>query len=147
MPAFLSSASVLSQNGSADCSSIYDSGNLESSFEECEKQNTIIACKDALLNLETAAENLFQLFSTLGTPGNGEEITRVSEALLYSKATEILPSVAKKVHAVARQVQSTSNPRGETEVDVSSFEPLLGTFAESISQRVVEILKNNSSTL
>ncbi|KAG5550428.1 hypothetical protein RHGRI_015400 [Rhododendron griersonianum] len=147
MPQLVGSHSVLSLSDSVDSSSGYISGNLESSFEDFEKQNTIIACKEALLNLETAADNLFQLFCRLGTLENGEEITRVSEAQLYSEATEILPSIAKKVHAVAKLVQSTNNPRGETEMDVSRFEPLLGTFAESISQRVVEILKNNCSTL
>lgn len=147
MPQLVGSHSILSLSDSADCSSGYISGNLESSFEDYEKQNTIIACKEGLLNLETAADNLFQLFCRLGTLENGEEITRVSEAQLYSEATEILPSIAKKVHAVAKLVQSTNNPRGETDMDVSRFEPLLGTFAESISQRVVEILKNNSSTL
>ncbi|KAI8556850.1 hypothetical protein RHMOL_Rhmol05G0287600 [Rhododendron molle] len=147
MPQLVGSHSVLSLSNSADCSSGYISGNLESSFEDYEKQNTIIACKEVLLNLETAADNLFQLFCRLGTLENGEEITRVSEAQLYSEATEILPSIAKKVHAVAKLVQSANNPRGETDMDVSRFEPLLGTFAESISQRVVEILKNNCSTL
>lgn len=136
-----------SQSDSANFSSVYVSGNLESSFEDNEKQNTIIACKEALLNLETAADNLYQLFCRLGTLENGEETTRVSESELYSETTEILPSIAKKVYAVAKLVQSIHNPRGETDIDVSSFEPLLGIFAESISQRVVEILKNNCSTL
>ncbi|KAI8015324.1 Mitogen-activated protein kinase-binding protein 1 [Camellia lanceoleosa] len=157
MPKLQSSATIISQSDSANCFATDNSGNLEleniinqleSNFEGCEKQNTIMACKEALLNLETAAENAFLLFSKLGTLTNtGEEASIGSESQLYSEATEMLPSIAKKVQEVTKLVQSTNISSGKTKADVSSFEPLLGTFAESLSQRVVEILKKNCGPL
>ncbi|CAL5324233.1 unnamed protein product [Camellia sinensis] len=59
-----SSAGVILQSDSANCFATDNSGNLELeniinqpdfNFEGCEKQNTIMACKEALLNLETAS--------------------------------------------------------------------------------------------
>ena len=156
MPELLCLTGILSQSDSDDCSSMDNAENLEllkvrdqqkCNLEGYEKQNTVIACKEALLNLDNAADNLLQLFSRLGILSNREEISGGSEAQLYSEAIEKLPSIAKKVHAVAKLVESTCNPGGKTEVGISSFEPLLGTFAESVSQRVVELLKQNSNTL
>ena len=157
MPELLCLTGILSQSDSADCSPTDNAENLEllkvrdqqkCNLEGYEKQNTVIACKEALLNLDNAADNLLQLFSRLGILSNREEVSGGSEAQLYSEAIEKLPSIAKKVHVVAKLVESTCNtPGGKTEVGISSFEPLLGTFAESVSQRVVELLKQNSNTL
>ncbi|GFY82314.1 hypothetical protein Acr_02g0005540 [Actinidia rufa] len=116
-------------------------------LERDEQQNAVIACQEALLNLDNAADNLLQLFSRLGTLTNGEEVSGGSEAQLYSEAIEMLPSMATKVHAVAKLVESTCNPGGKTEVGISSFEHLPGTFAESVSQKVVELLKTNCNTI
>ncbi|KAA8518996.1 hypothetical protein F0562_016230 [Nyssa sinensis] len=118
----------------------------ESNSEGIEKQQTVIACKEALLNLDAAAENALQLFSKLGGMASIEEISRGPGAQLYDEVTQMLPSIAKKVHAVAKLLQPTNNSSGTTRVDVSSLEPLLGTFAESLSQRVVELLKKNCSS-
>ncbi|CAK9154468.1 unnamed protein product [Ilex paraguariensis] len=120
----------------------------ESDFGAVENNVTIVACKEALLNLDAAAENALQLFSKLGSLTNGDEISRQPEAQLCAEATQMLPSIAKKVHAVATLVQSTTNNScGGTGLDAPSFENMLGTFAESLSQRVVEILKKNYSSL
>ncbi|CAL5335071.1 unnamed protein product [Camellia sinensis] len=118
MPKLQSSATIISQSDSANCFATDNSGNLDleniinqpdSNFEGCEKQNTIMACKEALLNLETAAENAFLLFSKLGTLTNTvEEASIGSESQLYSEATEMLPSIAKKVQEVTTLVQSTN---------------------------------------
>lgn len=122
------------------------SGQEECSFEGIEKQDTIISCKEALLKLDSATENALQLFSKLETMVSRENTSKGPEAQLYDQAAEMLPSIAKKVHAVARLAQSTQNNTcKKSGVDVSSFEPFLGIFAENISQRVVEILKNSTT--
>ncbi|XP_059667920.1 uncharacterized protein LOC132313247 isoform X2 [Cornus florida] len=120
----------------------------ECNAEEIEKQQIISACREALLNLDAAADSALLLFSELGSMASRQEILRGPGGQLHEEATEMLPTIAKKVHAVARLAQSTSiSSGGKTRVDNSSFEPLLGTFAETISQRVVEILKKNCSSV
>ncbi|KAH9736379.1 transducin/WD40 repeat-like superfamily protein [Citrus sinensis] len=106
----------------------------------------ITECKKALVNLEAAAKSVDQLFSKLDTQLSGEEISTGPGAQLYNKAAELLPSIAEKVNAVAKQVRNRNNDVSERSgIEVSRFEPLLGTLAESLSQKVVEILKNNLS--
>lgn len=120
----------------------------ECSFEGIDKQDTIMSCKEALLKLDSAAESVLQLFSKIDTMASSEKTSSGPEAQLYDEAAAMLPSIAKKVHAVTRLVQATNeNTLKKSDVDLLSFEPLLGTFAENISQRVVEILKKNSTTL
>ena len=113
-------------------------------------QKKISACREALLSLDTAAENVFQLFVKLGTECSMEEFSSGSGAHLYDEATELLPQIAEKVNAVAKAVQDNTNGNAgssRSRVESSTFEPLLGTLAESLSQRVVEILKKNLSTV
>ncbi|KAH9672782.1 transducin/WD40 repeat-like superfamily protein [Citrus sinensis] len=106
----------------------------------------ITECKKALVNLEAAAKSVDQLFSKLDTQLSGEEISTGPGAQLYNKAAKLLPSIAEKVNAVAKQVRNRNNDVSERSgIEVSRFEPLLGTLAESLSQKVVEILKNNLS--
>ncbi|XWS55561.1 hypothetical protein CRYUN_Cryun09bG0010700 [Craigia yunnanensis] len=71
----------------------------------------INACREALLSLDTAAENVFQLFAKLGTECSMEEFSSGSGAQLYDEATELLPQIAEKVNAVTKVVQdnTTSN--------------------------------------
>ncbi|XP_057489678.1 uncharacterized protein LOC130775572 [Actinidia eriantha] len=75
MPELLCLTGILSQSDSDDCSSMDNAENLEllkvrdqqkCNLDGYEKQNTVIACKEALLNLDNAADNLLQLFSRLG---------------------------------------------------------------------------------
>ncbi|KAL6987738.1 hypothetical protein U1Q18_013486 [Sarracenia purpurea var. burkii] len=155
MPMLLSLGSIVLQRNSAGCSALDNSRNLglvnardhhDSNFEGREKQNTVVACKEVLLNLETTAETLYNLFSKLRTLGNTEEVSGGSVAQLYSEATEMLPSIAKKILEVAKLVQSSNILGGKTEVGVSNLEPLLETFAESVSQGVIEILNRNCNT-
>ncbi|KAK9290261.1 hypothetical protein L1049_008428 [Liquidambar formosana] len=153
----LSPSPSLSQRESTKCSVTVDSMNMEvielRDQKECipeatEMQERVIACKEALISLDAAAESALQLFSKLGTQVSGEGISTGPAAQLYSEAAELLPLIAEKVHAVANLVPSSNiKTDGETGVEVPSFEPLLGTFAESLSHRVVQILKNNLSTL
>lgn len=106
----------------------------------------ITECKKALVNLEAAAKSVDQLFSKLDTQLSGEEISTGPGAQLYNKAAKLLPSIAEKVNAVAKQVRNRNNDVSERSgIEVSRFEPLLGTLAESLSHKVVEILKNNLS--
>ncbi|XWS67196.1 hypothetical protein CRYUN_Cryun05aG0267000 [Craigia yunnanensis] len=99
----------------------------------------ITACREALLSLDTAAENVFQLFAKFGTECSMEEFSSGSGAQLYDE-----------VNAVAKVIQNntTSNVgSSRSRIEGSTFEPLLGTLAESLSQRVVEILKRNLSSV
>lgn len=109
------------------------------------------ACREALLTLDTAAENVFRLFTKFGTECSMEEFSSGPGAQLYDEATELLPQIAEKVNAVAKVIQNntTSNVGSSVSrgVEGSTFEPLLGTLAESLSQRVVEILKKNLSSV
>jgi hypothetical protein len=108
-------------------------------------QERIIACKEALLNLDAAAENAVHLFSALGIVGSSEEFSGEAGAKLYDEAAELLQSIAEKVDGVARLVHCRSNNSCGSRVEISGFLPL-GIFAESLSQRVVEMLKENLST-
>lgn len=109
-------------------------------------QERIIACKEALLSLDAAAENAVHSISTLGIVGSGEEFSGEAGAKLYDEAAELLQSIAEKVDTVARLVHCRNNDSCKSRVEISGFQPLLGKFAESVSQRVVEILKENLST-
>lgn len=106
-------------------------------------QERIITCKEALLSLNAAAENAVNVFSNLRTLDSSEEFLGGIRAELYDEADKLLPSIAEKVNSVARLLQCRNNNSCGSRLDVSGFEPLLGTLAESLSQRFVEILKKN----
>lgn len=119
----------------------------ESNFGINEITDTIISCKEALLRLDSATENALEQFSKLDSLVSEVNVL-TPEAQLYDEATEVLPSIAKRVHIIAKLAQSTVNNNcKESGMDVPGLEPFLGTFAENISQRVVEILKNNAVSL
>ncbi|XP_021290055.1 mitogen-activated protein kinase-binding protein 1 [Herrania umbratica] len=109
----------------------------------------ITACREALRSLDTAAENVFQLFAKLGTEYSMEEFSSGSGAQLRNEAIELLPKITEKINAVAEWVQNNRSSTGSStsRVEGSAFEPVLGKLAESLSQRVVEILKKNLSTV
>ncbi|KAK2657454.1 hypothetical protein Ddye_010506 [Dipteronia dyeriana] len=117
--------------------------------KKCIPERRISECKEALLNLDSAAENVLQLFSKLLTPDSMEELQNGPGAQLYDEAAELLPSIAEKLNALAKVVQNKNNnvSSGKSGMEVSRFEPLLGTLAQSLSEKVVEILKNNLSTV
>ncbi|KHG30707.1 30S ribosomal S4, chloroplastic [Gossypium arboreum] len=70
--------------------------------EESEVGEKIRACREALLSLDIAAENVFQLFTKLGTEYPMEEGSSGCRAQLYDEATELLPKIAEKINAVAK---------------------------------------------
>ncbi|XP_039007789.1 uncharacterized protein LOC120135600 [Hibiscus syriacus] len=108
---------------------------------------TITACKEALIRLDIAAENVFVLFTKLRTETSMEESSSGPRAQLYDEAKELVPKITGKINAIAKVVQnnSTSGVASSTSKveGGSTFEPLLGTLAERLSQRVVEIVKQN----
>ncbi|OMO85146.1 hypothetical protein CCACVL1_10386 [Corchorus capsularis] len=115
-------------------------------------QGKITACRDALHNLDIAAENVLQLFAKLGTECSTKlEVSSGTRAQLYYEATNLLPKILEKVNAVAELVQNntttSNNGSSKCRVEGSSWEPSLGTLAESLSERVVEIVKKNLSTV
>lgn len=120
----------------------------ESNFGINEITDTILSCKEALLRLDSATENALERFSKLDSLVSEVNVLTGPEAHLYDEASEMLPSIAKRVHIIAKLAQSTlTNTCKESGIDVPGLEPFLGTFAENISQRVVEILKNKAVTL
>lgn len=103
------------------------------------KQNTLFdACKEALKTLEASSKTTLDLFSKLT-----HENLEGQEGNFYSEAAEMLPSIAKNVNEIAKIVSSC----GGDKVEIPGFEPLLGKFAESLSQRVIELLKENCPNL
>ncbi|MBA0800840.1 hypothetical protein Gohar_011252 [Gossypium harknessii] len=119
--------------------------------EESEVGEKIRACREALLSLDIATENVFQLFTKLGTEYPMEEGSSGCRAQLYDEATELLPKIAEKINAVAKGLQkNTTGNSGSSASKIegdSTFGPMLGTLAESLSQRVVEIVKQNLSSV
>ncbi|XP_041026151.1 mitogen-activated protein kinase-binding protein 1 [Juglans microcarpa x Juglans regia] len=76
---------------------------------ESEVDKRILACKEALLSLNAAAENTVDLFSTLGILGSREEFSGERGAKLYDEAAELLQSITGKVNSLARLMQSRNN--------------------------------------
>ncbi|XP_022151493.1 mitogen-activated protein kinase-binding protein 1 isoform X2 [Momordica charantia] len=102
---------------------------------ELQEQRT--SCTEVLLGLDAAAENAVQLFSRLDTRGFHQDSLH--------EASKLLPPIIEKVNAIAKWVQCRNKDKCESTKDIiTGFEPLLGTFAENLSQKVVEILKKNT---
>nr|GEU51936.1 hypothetical protein [Tanacetum cinerariifolium] len=116
--------------------------------QECDiitnkKHMTFNACKEALRTLEASSKTALQAFSRLRDITSTQENPEGYEVQFYAEAAEILPSIAKNVHEIAKFASSC----GADKVDIPGFEPLLGKFAESLSQRVIELLKENCTSL
>ncbi|KAL4572352.1 hypothetical protein LXL04_019125 [Taraxacum kok-saghyz] len=112
-------------------------------IERSEKEKTFDACKEALKSLEassrTAVEVFCKLREVISTDGNVEGV----EGKFYGEAAEMLPLIAKNVDEIAK----ITSWCGGDKVEMPGFEPLLGKFAESLSQRVIELIKENCTTL
>ncbi|WCJ28424.1 Mitogen-activated protein kinase-binding protein 1 [Euphorbia peplus] len=108
--------------------------------EEENWQQITISCREALLHLDAAAENVVNLFTELGTLASKKEDSNG----LFEDAGKLLPSIAEKLDAVAEVVQYKNKYSSWIKtVEVSGFEPLLETFAENLSQKFVEMVKKN----
>ncbi|KAK9070797.1 hypothetical protein SSX86_011199 [Deinandra increscens subsp. villosa] len=110
-----------------------------------ERSNTFNACKEALRSLDASSKTALEVFSKLRDIGIGsthDNTPEASEAQFYAEAAEMLPSIAKNVHEIAKFASSC----GVEKVDIPGFEPLLGKFAESLSQRVIELLKESCTS-
>ncbi|KAK9158990.1 hypothetical protein Scep_005564 [Stephania cephalantha] len=103
-------------------------------------QKTVDECREALLSLDAAAERSLQLFSNLSS-----QISREEGADIYEKAVGVLPSVMEKLNALACVLQSDSRSEAasRTNVENCSFEPILEKFAESLSNKVLELVKKS----
>lgn len=86
-----------------------DMDKKESLHEESKQEETLIACKDALNRLDSAAKSAVQLFSRLELSSCGDENVKNNGAQLYNEAAELLPSIIEKVNAVARLIRSRKN--------------------------------------
>lgn len=120
-------------------------GNSDWSPVASESQDQQTSCREVLLGLDAAAENAVQFFSRLVTPSCHEDSLHESGLELYDEAAKLLPSIIEKINAVAKLVKCKNKDKCESTKDViiTGFEPLLGTFAENLSEKVVEILKKN----
>ncbi|GLT37573.1 hypothetical protein SLA2020_118820 [Shorea laevis] len=70
-----------------------------------ELEDKITACREALVNLETAADSVLQLFSDLGTVASAEELTSGPGAQLCDQVAKLIPPIAEKLSAVTKLVQ------------------------------------------
>lgn len=75
---------------------------MECVEEGSKMQDNIIACREALLTLDAAAESAVQLFSRLQTQVSREEFTRGPAPQLFVEAAGLLPSIAEKINALAQ---------------------------------------------
>lgn len=108
--------------------------NNESTSGGNELEQKVNACREALLNLNTATENVFRLFSDLCTSSTcPKELTSAQGAQFCTQAAELLPSIAERVNAVAKLVQISDTNSPVAKAEDSGLEPLLGTFAESLN--------------
>ncbi|KAJ7961294.1 mitogen-activated protein kinase-binding protein 1 isoform X1 [Quillaja saponaria] len=112
-----------------------------------EVQKTVIACKEALLSLNAAADTAAHMFAKLGILGYSDEFLGEAGVKLFDEAAELLPLITEKVNKVARLVCSQNNDSCGSRADISGMEPLLGTFAESLSDKILEMLKENLCTV
>ncbi|XP_050214454.1 uncharacterized protein LOC126665648 isoform X2 [Mercurialis annua] len=97
-------------------------------------------CMEALLHLDVAAQNVFDLFAELETGDFKEE---KCGAKLYDEASKVVPTISEKLNAIAELVQCRNKSSWNSMVQVTGYEPLIETFAENLSQRVMEMVKKN----
>lgn len=148
---FLIRNHIASQSNSSSSSSKspeVKSKEISDQQQECdiiinEKHKTFNVCKEALRTLDASSKTALQVFSKLRDITSTRENSEGPEAQFYAEAAIMLPSIAKNVHEIAKLASSC----GVDKVDIPGFEPLLGKFAESISKRVIELLKENCTSL
>ena len=112
--------------------------------EGSELEETIAACKEAFGSLDAAAESAVQLFSKL-EKGSVGEVSRGAGAQFLNEAAQLLPLIVEKVNAVAKLVQCRKNDQCGNRLGVPELDQLSGRFAEGISDKIVEIPKEDSS--
>lgn len=79
--------------------------------------------EEALHNLDAAAERAVQLFSRLANQHARTESSREHENQLLAKAAEMLVSIASKINATAKLVQSAkTGSNGSAKMDISTNE-------------------------
>ncbi|KAI3786838.1 hypothetical protein L1987_40847 [Smallanthus sonchifolius] len=146
---FLSPNHIASQNNSSLSSSKSTQvKTIKIQDQQCcdmirnEKTNIFDACKEALRTLEASSKTALKVFSKLRDTSTHKNNAEASEAQFYAEAAEMLPSIAKNVHEIAKFASSC----GVDKVDIPGFEPLLGKFAESLSRRVIELVMESCTS-
>lgn len=86
-----------------------------------EKYKTFNACKEALRTLDYSSKTALQVFSRLRDITSTNENPQGFEAQFYAEAAEMLPSIAKNVHEIAKLATSC----GLDKTDIPGFEPLM----------------------
>ncbi|XP_077223117.1 transducin/WD40 repeat-like superfamily protein isoform X3 [Tasmannia lanceolata] len=112
--------------------------------EGIETQDRTDECRAALLSLDTAAERVLKLYMELGIPSAREEISAGPKEELSCLASKFLPSIMRKVQALADLVLSGKRSLSlDARAEASEFESVIGRFAESLSNQVLELVKKN----
>ncbi|KAJ0561023.1 hypothetical protein HanHA300_Chr06g0218141 [Helianthus annuus] len=108
-----------------------------------EKHNIFDACIEALRSLDASSKTALEVCSRLrDVTSTHENSAEASEAQFCAEAAVMLPSIARNVQEIVKFASSC----GVGKVDIPGFEPLLGKFAESLSQRVIELLKESCTS-
>ncbi|XP_022034051.1 WD repeat-containing protein 62 isoform X2 [Helianthus annuus] len=108
-----------------------------------EKHNIFDACVEALRSLDASSKTALEVCSRLrDVTSTHENSAEASEAQFCAEAAVMLPSIARNVQEIVKFASSC----GVGKVDIPGFEPLLGKFAESLSQRVIELLKESCTS-
>ncbi|KAJ1437347.1 hypothetical protein SESBI_03674 [Sesbania bispinosa] len=116
----------------------------EGDCEGSELGETIASCKKAFGSLDAAAESVVQSLLKL-EKNYGEEVSTGAGAQFVNEAAELLPLIVDKVNAVARLVQYRKNNNCGSRLSVPELDELFGRFAEGISDKIVEIPKEDTS--
>ncbi|KAM3325637.1 mitogen-activated protein kinase-binding protein 1 [Capsicum chacoense] len=104
-------------------SSFSETGKFGSADKQRPTCETVLVYEEALHNLDAAAERAVQLFSRLANQHARTESSREHENQLLAKAAEMLVSIANKINATAKLVQSAkTGSNGSAKMDISTTE-------------------------
>ncbi|KAK1322204.1 hypothetical protein QJS10_CPA03g01833 [Acorus calamus] len=99
--------------------------------------------REALHNLESAAETVLRLYKDLGVGEDGKVVSGAHTQELFQLATQIIPSVEEKVRSLATLVHSSkSNSSSDIAVE-AHLEPLIERYSERLTHQVLELVKKN----
>ncbi|XP_058099473.1 uncharacterized protein LOC131243866 [Magnolia sinica] len=138
-----------SSSGSTDN---HEESDLTNETARCYMTNTtyserIMECRAALLSLDTAAEKTLQLFTDLRFPVAREDVLSGPATELSDLASELVPSITRKVQELADLVHSSKmNSCLDARVEAVEFEPLIGKFVESLSRQSTKNAGNSGGT-
>ncbi|KAL0375302.1 UNVERIFIED_CONTAM: WD repeat-containing protein 62 [Sesamum radiatum] len=89
---------------------VTDVRDQEAHDDKVREVEIVRSCEEALHNLEGAVENALQSFNRLVTVDvGGEKSRRDTEVQLYAMAARRLPSIGRKIQAIAKLLQPSNN--------------------------------------